>query len=87
MEMTEATVHVVDDDASFLVALARLLRASGHAVKTYASASEFLAQRDAEEPGCVVVDLRMPELDGLDLQASSKSAPRKRRCSTRCNAR
>lgn len=70
MEMTEPTVHVVDDDASFLVALARLLRASGHAVKTYASANEFLAQRNTDEPGCVVVDLRMPELDGLDLQAA-----------------
>ena len=70
MEMTEPTVHVVDDDASFLVAMARLLRASGHAVKTYASANEFLAQRNADEPGCVVVDLRMPEVDGLDLQAA-----------------
>lgn len=68
--MTEPTVHVVDDDVSFLVALARLLRASGHAVKTYASANEFLAQRNADEPGCVVVDLRMPEVDGLDLQAA-----------------
>jgi FixJ family two-component response regulator len=70
MEMTEPTVHVVDDDASFLVALARLLGASGHTVKTYASANEFLAQRNADEPGCVVVDLRMPEVDGLDLQAA-----------------
>ncbi len=68
--MSAPTVHVVDDDASFLVAMARLLRASGHAVKTYASASEFLAQRNAEAPGCVVVDLRMPEVDGLGLQAA-----------------
>ena len=70
MEMTEPTVHVVDDDASFLVAMARLLRASGHAVKTYASADEFLAQRSTDQPGCLVVDLRMPEVDGLDLQAA-----------------
>ena len=68
--MTEPTVHVVDDDASFLVAMARLLRASGHYVMTYASATEFLALRTADEPGCVVVDLRMPELDGLELQAA-----------------
>jgi FixJ family two-component response regulator len=70
MEMAEPTVHVVDDDASFLLAMARLLRASGHAVKTYASANEFLAQRNTEEAGCVVVDLRMPEVNGLDLQAA-----------------
>ena len=68
--MTEPTVHVVDDDGSFLLAMSRLLRARGFAVKTYASASEFLVQRDADEPGCVVADLRMPEVDGLGLQSA-----------------
>jgi FixJ family two-component response regulator len=70
MGMTEPTVHLVDDDAPFLVAMARLLRAHGLAVKTYASATEFLTRRDSDEPGCVVVDLRMPEVGGLDLQAT-----------------
>jgi two-component system response regulator FixJ len=68
--MSQPTVHVVDDDGSFLTAMSRLLRASGFAVKTYGSANEFLAQRDADEPGCVVADLWMPEVGGLDLQAA-----------------
>jgi two-component system response regulator FixJ len=67
--MSEAVpvVHVVDDDASFLVALARLLKASGYAVQTYASAADFLAKL-GDGTGCVVTDLRMPGMDGLDLQ-------------------
>ena len=60
-------VHVVDDDASFLVALARLLRAAGYTVRTFASAAEFLAQR-GDAAGCVIADLQMPGMDGLDLQ-------------------
>jgi two-component system, LuxR family, response regulator FixJ len=61
-------VRIVDDDASFLTAVARLLRASGFAVKTFASATEFLAGLEPEVPGCVLVDLQMPGLSGLDLQ-------------------
>ena len=60
-------VHVVDDDASFLVALARLLKAAGYAVQTYASAADFLAKL-GDGAGCVITDLRMPGMDGLDLQ-------------------
>ena len=60
-------VHVVDDDVSFLLALARLLKAAGYTVQTYASAAEFLAQL-GEGTGCVVTDLRMPGMDGMDLQ-------------------
>src|SRR5678816_1788568 len=59
--MTEPTVYIVDDDTSFLLAIARLLRANGFRVETYASATAFLDQRRADEPGCVIVDLRMPE--------------------------
>ena len=61
-------VRVVDDDASFLTAVARLLRASGFAVKTFASAAEFLARPEVDVPGCVLADLQMPGLSGLDLQ-------------------
>jgi len=61
-------VRIVDDDASFLTAIARLLRASGFTVKTFASAAEFLAQPELDVPGCVLVDLQMPGLNGLDLQ-------------------
>ena len=72
--MTEPTVHVVDDDAPFLLAMSRLLRASGFAVKTYVSATDFLAQREEDAPGCVMVDLHMPEIGGLDLQAALAQA-------------
>ncbi len=65
-----ATVHIVDDDASFLTAASRLLRASGFAVKTFASAGDFLEQRDGEAAGCVVTDLQMPKMSGLDLQTA-----------------
>ena len=69
MSVTEPTVHVVDDDASFLAAISRLLRANGFAVKTYSSAREFLERGDVDAPGCVLADLQMPEMDGLELQS------------------
>jgi FixJ family two-component response regulator len=61
-------VRIVDDDASFLTAVARMLRASGFAVKTFVSAEEFLTRPELDVPGCVLVDLQMPGLNGLDLQ-------------------
>jgi len=61
-------IRVVDDDASFRKAVARMLRASGFAVKTFASAAEYLAAPEVEIPGCVLVDLQMPGSSGLDLQ-------------------
>jgi len=75
MSETVPVVHVVDDDASFLTAISRLLRASGFSVKTYSSAHEFLAQRDADTPGCVLADLQMPKMNGLDLQSSLAQSP------------
>jgi len=73
--MAESTVHVVDDDESFLNAMSRLLRASGFLARTYSSAREFLAEPRNDEPGCVLVDLHMPDLGGLDLQAALAQAP------------
>jgi len=70
MSAIASVVHIVDDDPSFLAAVARLLRANGFSVKTYSSAKKFLAQRDADAPGCVLADLQMPEVSGLDLQAA-----------------
>lgn len=70
MTLTTPIVQIVDDDPSFLTATSRLLRASGFAVKTFSSASEFLAQLDSDAQGCVVADLRMPGMNGLDLQSA-----------------
>ncbi len=71
------TVFVVDDDAAFLTAVERLLRASGYAVATFASAAEFLERRVPGAAGCVVADLDMPGMDGLALQTvlSDSDAP------------
>ena len=66
----DRTVFVVDDDASFRNAVSRLLRAAGHQVKTFSSASEFVESLPATGPGCVVADLQMPGMSGLDLQAA-----------------
>jgi len=61
-------VRIVDDDVSFLKAIARLLRGAGFHVKTFASATDFLADMEPDVPGCVLVDLQMPGLSGLELQ-------------------
>jgi len=61
----KSVVFVIDDDASFLAGAERLLRASGYAVASFASAADFLAQRTPCAAGCVVADLDMPGMDGL----------------------
>lgn len=68
MKPDQPIVHLVDDDAMFLKATSRLLRAAHFKVQTYSSATEFLPCQPGGTPGCVVVDLQMPELNGLDLQ-------------------
>ena len=70
MNLVEPIVHIVDDDAPFLEAVSRLLRASGFAVRTFGSASDFLAQRAEDAPGCVLADVRMPGMNGLELQSA-----------------
>lgn len=69
------TVFIVDDDASLLKSISRLLRAAGYSVQTFESAEKFLGQLAPEMSGCVLADLQMPGLDGLELQeALAKSA-------------
>jgi FixJ family two-component response regulator len=63
-------VHLVDDDAPFLVALTRLLAASGFEVHPYASGAHLMAQISPQTRGCIVADLRMSGLNGLELQQS-----------------
>ncbi len=67
-EAPEKTVHVVDDDANLLRAVSRLLRSHGYAVKTYTSASEFLGAGVPAGPACLLLDLNMPGMTGLELQ-------------------
>jgi two-component system response regulator FixJ len=61
------TVHVIDDDAAMRDSLSFLLRASGLAVRDHASAKAFLAALPGLEVGCVVTDIRMPDVTGIDL--------------------
>lgn len=65
---TNAVISVVDDDESVRNSLKRLLRSMGFDVRTFPSAQEFLHQGSLHNHGCVIVDVRMPEMNGLDLQ-------------------
>jgi len=62
------TVFLLDDDAAVLKAVGRLLQAAGYTTKTYCSAEAFLSEQDASTPGCLVLDLAMPGLNGLAVQ-------------------
>jgi len=64
------TVFVIDDDAAVRKAVSRLMRAAGIAVAVFASPREFLAQYDPDMPGCLVLDLAMPDFNGLQLQTT-----------------
>ena len=61
-------VSIVDDDALVLRSLGRVLKSAGFAVRTFPSAQEFLAQHQGASAGCVVLDLAMPGLSGLEVQ-------------------
>lgn len=61
-------VFLLDDDQAVVLSLGRMLQASGFVVRTWTSAAEFLEAHDAATPGCLVTDLRMPEMSGLELQ-------------------
>jgi FixJ family two-component response regulator len=64
-----AIVHVVDDDASMRGALEGLFDSVGLETQTYAAAREFLATSISDRPGCIVIDVRLPDMNGLDVQA------------------
>lgn len=68
MTSTGATIFLVDDDAGVLKGLSRLLQARGYETRAYSSSKEFLAVHDSSIPGCAVLDLSMPDFDGLELQ-------------------
>ncbi|TCM16551.1 LuxR family two component transcriptional regulator [Novosphingobium sp. PhB165] len=68
------TIHVVDDDPSIRVALDGLFRSVGYTVRTFASASEFMASGSAQAAGCVILDVRLPGISGLDFQVQLAEA-------------
>lgn len=69
-----ATVYIVDDDISFLRSLSRLLRAAGFHVVVHNSAAEFLGELKSDMNGCVITDLMMPGMDGMELQRALQQA-------------
>jgi len=66
--MKEPTVFIVDDDAAVRSSLSLLMKSAGHAALTFESATQFLASYKDTQPGCLLLDVRMPGLSGTDLQ-------------------
>lgn len=65
---SESTVFIVDDDAAIRRSLRFLIESSGLSVETYGTAEEFLERYDPRRPGCLILDVRMPGMSGLNLQ-------------------
>lgn len=65
--MSDQIVHVIDDDEAVRASLAFLLKSAGFSAVTYESAVEFLARQNVAGRGCVITDIRMPEMSGLEL--------------------
>ncbi len=68
MTAAQPVIHVVDDDAPFRTAVARLLRAAGYQVALYELGDHLLANPPGSGPGCILLDMRMSGLSGLELQ-------------------
>lgn len=62
------TVYLIDDEPRVLKALTRLLKSYGYVTRCFLSAQEFLGGYDPSTPGCILLDLQLPDMDGLDLQ-------------------
>lgn len=74
METSEATIFVVDDEESVRVSLKRLLTATGYDVRTFESGHHFLLEHDGDVPGCLLLDLALPGLSGLQVQDALRDA-------------
>ena len=68
MTLADALVNVIDDDISMLKAIGRLLESEDYSVELFTGAREFLARAPHTGPSCVILDLNMPGLNGLELQ-------------------
>jgi FixJ family two-component response regulator len=75
MSEAETTVFVVEDDPSYRRAIARLIGSVGHRVVAFGSAPEFLHSTRPDDPACLVLDVRLPGLSGLDLQRELADRP------------
>lgn len=74
MKTPTPTVFIIDDDPSVRSSLARLMRSANVNVETFASGDGFLARERPQNPGCVVLDLKMPKRDGLEVQQDLSAA-------------
>jgi FixJ family two-component response regulator len=74
MSARPGTVFIVDDDPNICRAVGRLLDSAGYATQTFVSARNFLIDHQPEPAGCIILDLSMPELDGLELQRNLAAA-------------
>ena len=68
------TIFIADDDAAVRDSLRILLEAAGHCVRSFASGGDFLRAAPSEEEGCLIVDVQMPGIDGLELQERLRAA-------------
>src|SRR6185312_10164834 len=76
MHDRDSVVFVVDDDDSLRRSLERLLRITGHNVETFSTATAFLERADPDAPCCLLLDIRMPNMTGLDVQRAVNEAGR-----------
>jgi FixJ family two-component response regulator len=72
-ERKEKMVAVIEDDESYRVAVQRLLKSTGFSVQSFASAEDFLNSGQQHETGCLISDIRMPGMSGLELQSKLNS--------------
>lgn len=71
--MTSLSIYIVDDDEAIRRSLSFMLKTSGHAVRSFAGGMEFLREVAGLEPGCVLLDVRMPDIDGLEVQRTLRA--------------
>ena len=73
MESKEQIVAIIEDDESYRIAVQRLLKSAGFSVQSFDSAEAFLNSGQPRETGCLITDIRMPGMSGLELQAKLNS--------------
>jgi FixJ family two-component response regulator len=78
MNAAPATVFIVDDARQIRMALTRLLEVAGYQVRTFESAERFLEEQDCDVPGCLLLDIGMPGMSGIDLQRALVASTRAR---------